>query len=61
MDAEQGMYGWIGLKCSQMQMNGRFLWTKWMKEFLKFFMERHKPCTSAGSPEFIADLRIIYD
>ena len=24
------------LKCSQMQSNGRFLWTKWMKEFLNF-------------------------
>jgi len=27
----------------------------------KFFMERHIPWTSAGSPEFSADLKIIYD
>jgi len=27
----------------------------------KLFMERHIPWTSAGSPEFSADLKIIYD
>lgn len=27
----------------------------------EFFIEKHKPWTSAGSPEFRADLKIIYD
>jgi len=37
------------------------LMNKVKNRFSKFFTERHMPWTSAGSLEFSADLKIVYD